>query len=1061
MGSIAKNNKFTIQEEFAISAGAGSGKTYTLSRRYINALLGFDFFVEDEKQHNYIENKNNKAASIDKIITMTYTEAAALEMKERIFGLIQKILDFEKLEVKDGDYKSIEIGMKKLNDDEKAYVENTLKLAQKNSNNAFISTIHSFCLNTLKAHSDVARIDPRLSIINDDEKDKILSQVQIQTMTKEDALTFKVFENIDKFKVTQLSTKYATNSKFRESLDKFMVNSINVNTLKNMIFELFPFPEATSEIYDEIESAKDSQVRREWFEQYLSNFEKFEAQPWNSFKHDGKALGLGAKTYPFLDPFVKSYDNLVEVYSSPNSDLETKFTSNLKELHTLLQKVYQNYTEALNEENKIDFDAIIAKTAEVIKKVSTDYKYIMVDEFQDTNGLQLEIVNHIAKNKNLFLVGDGKQSIYSFQGAEIEVFNTAVGELTKVPMNKNFRSDKQILKFVNDVFQTLFEPQDKKALIKANYKATFEDSDKLDPSSEDKADGGVEFLISHEENKDTQENQWKNIAKFIKAIKDDKIDGYEEVKAKLKKDEKAIGIVFDSKSKMLELKKELNALGLACKVSATENFYHTKEVNDIFLVLKSCEILNRKNKQLKIKNAKAPTLSSNDKFYIAGALRSNIVQYDEKKILEVFESEIENIIKVFNMYIAKLNSSKISETIKYIVDGSNLLETYLYIGDIAQRAANIEKLIQDAIVYEQNIPNDLFTYLSDLERNIYFLKDIKEDEAFYQSSNVESIEICTIHSTKGLAYPMVILAQSEKGLHANASGEMGLSFNSFAINEQGNTNDYSAIGFKIDEYEPLIYRVLKKISKNKHEAEKKRLLYVALTRAEHNLIISGSMYDKEGEPTKKNPEPDRIVADISDNSYLGWITNEVFNLEKNNIFNRVENEHIKYIDTNKFKDISGKTVNPLQFPAEEYKEQNVVFKQYNKKTASNSGQDHKANEQLAAQAKIGTAIHSILERFWDKLENQNIVDKIYLKYKILDIDSQQKIQKYLDNFKTTSTYTALKSGAEHHFELELNKIQDDKWTQGIIDLVYFDKKKDGWVIVDFKSNNVQKVKDWV
>ena len=79
----------------------------------------------------------------------------------------------------------------------------------------------------------------------------------------------------------------------------------------------------------------------------------------------------------------------------------------------------------------------------------------------------------------------------------------------------------------------------------------------------------------------------------------------------------------------------------------------------------------------------------------------------------------------------------------------------------------------------------------------------------------ESIEICTIHSTKGLAYPMVILAQSEKGLHANASGEMGLSFNSFAINEQGNTNDYSAIGFKIDEYEPLIYRVLKKISKNK------------------------------------------------------------------------------------------------------------------------------------------------------------------------------------------------------------------------------------------------------
>jgi ATP-dependent exoDNAse (exonuclease V) beta subunit len=626
-------------------------------------------------------------------------------------------------------------------------------------------------------------------------------------------------------------------------------------------------------------------------------------------------------------------------------------------------------------------------------------------------------------------------------------------------MNRNFRSDKEILDFVNKVFETLFEPQDKDALIKANYKATFEDSDKLDPSSEDRAKGSVEFLISHEDGYDIQENQWKNIAKFIKAIKDDKIEGYEEVKKRLKADEKAIGIVFDSKTKMLELKKELNALGLECKVSATENFYHTKEINDIFLVLKSCEILNRKKKQLAIKDAKSPVLYESDKFYIAGALRGNIVQYDEKQVLELFDGEFEDIIKVFDGYISKLNCSKISETIKYIVDSSNLLETYLYIGDIAQRAANIEKLIQDTIAFEQNIPNDLFAYLSDLERNIYFLKDIKEDEAFYQSSNVESIELCTIHSTKGLAYPMIILAQSEKGLHANASGEMGLSFNSFAINEQGTVSDYSAIGFKIDEYEPLIYRALKKISINKHEAEKKRLLYVALTRAEHNLIISGSMYDKEVKPTKKNPEPDRVVADISDNSYLGWMVNKVFDLEKDDIFNRVENEHIKFIDTNKFKDISGETVNPLDYAIKEYQEQNVILKQYNKKTASNSGQDHKANEHLAAQAKIGTAIHSILERYWDKIEDQSTLDRIYFKYKILDIDSKQKIEKYLDTFKTTTTYTALKSGVEHHFELELNKIQDDKWTQGIIDLVYFDKEKDGWVIVDFKSNNIEKIKD--
>ena len=98
-------NKFTIQKSFAISAGAGSGKTYTLSRRYINAILGFDFFREKGFDDIYYENL--KPATTKQIVTITYTEAAALEMKERIFGLISKILMLDSLEDKDGDKESI------------------------------------------------------------------------------------------------------------------------------------------------------------------------------------------------------------------------------------------------------------------------------------------------------------------------------------------------------------------------------------------------------------------------------------------------------------------------------------------------------------------------------------------------------------------------------------------------------------------------------------------------------------------------------------------------------------------------------------------------------------------------------------------------------------------------------------------------------------------------------------------------------------------------------------------------------------------------------------------
>ena len=87
-------NKFTIQKSFAISAGAGSGKTYTLSRRHINALLGFDYFREDYSMHKaYFEEL--KPAKVNEIVTITYTEAVALEMKGRIFDLVSKIIHFD------------------------------------------------------------------------------------------------------------------------------------------------------------------------------------------------------------------------------------------------------------------------------------------------------------------------------------------------------------------------------------------------------------------------------------------------------------------------------------------------------------------------------------------------------------------------------------------------------------------------------------------------------------------------------------------------------------------------------------------------------------------------------------------------------------------------------------------------------------------------------------------------------------------------------------------------------------------------------------------------------
>lgn len=177
-------NKFTVQKSFAISAGAGSGKTYTLSRRYINALLGFDYFREDyNTQNSYFEKL--QPARVNQIVTITYTEAAALEMKGRIFELVSKVVNFENLDTYDGDFSSIKEANENISQDEYTYVIKTLNQAYKDSSNAKISTIHSYCLDLIKVNSDIARIDTSLNIIKDDEKSKELSSIIFEVLNDE------------------------------------------------------------------------------------------------------------------------------------------------------------------------------------------------------------------------------------------------------------------------------------------------------------------------------------------------------------------------------------------------------------------------------------------------------------------------------------------------------------------------------------------------------------------------------------------------------------------------------------------------------------------------------------------------------------------------------------------------------------------------------------------------------------------------------------------------------------------------------------------------------------
>ena len=1001
-------NKFTIQKSFAINAGAGSGKTYTLSRRYINAILGFDFFREKGFEDIYFENL--KQATTKQIVTITYTEAAALEMKERIFGLISKILSVDSLDDKDADKSSILEAFKILNLEQKNYVINTLQQALVQSSDAKISTIHSFCLDILKTNADIAKFDSQVDIIKDDEKDKLINDSIFQTLNnpKNKEIIKEISKYLNLFFIDTIFKKYATSSTFRKEFDSFDENSLDERSLKFLLLDLYKLPDVKEDyeiLCNRFDEDKLEPKYKEFLAKYIENYFNFNAISWGELSAQFDVL-IQFNRRPFTQmkdikdnvENIKSFDSFYGIYQPINKEKEALFYKKIELLKSLMKEIKSLYDSKLKELGKLDFDEIISKTHEIIKNVDLNIKYLMVDEFQDTNTTQYEIIkNALNKDSNLFVVGDSKQSIYSFQGAEIEVFNHAITDKNYIssiePMDVNFRSDGVVLDNVNKIFEKILKENSHITLIKQNYEAT---PQALKVSKEEKANkGSFKFLInSNVEDSENDTNEFEQIAKFIANIKYGKLEEYKHINELIENQQKAIAVVFDSKTKMLELKSYLAKHNIECKVSASENFYHTKEVNDIFNLLMHLQ-------------------DPKDKYYIAAALRTSILRYSDDEIYQIISKDLE--IEELNSFKNEFDTRILSDFVLYVYQKYSFKELQNYFSDSEQRKANLDKFLFKVLDYENSNGNDTYMFLKQCEKNIYF-SEAGEDEAFFKSDNLESIQLCTIHSTKGLAYPMVILANSDKNVYSQIQSD-SIKHNSFTL--VSNNEKKLITGFKVDDYEPLSFRLLKQIDKLKHLAEKKRLLYVALTRAEHDVIISANM---------KN-------ANIKDSSYLGMIVNgldinpdDLFNKDFDGCITNLENIEI----SKEYKILENEEIVLKELKFDEY------FKPISA-TNSSTKEDNNAT-------KLGTITHKIFELYWDKFDEIDI-ELILNKFEIIEEIEQTKIKYSIQNFKSSNVYQLLKSGVEHRFELEFN-YQDKK---GFIDLVYFDENSAGWVIVDFKT----------
>jgi ATP-dependent exoDNAse (exonuclease V) beta subunit len=818
------------------------------------------------------------------------------------------------------------------------------------------------------------------------------------------------------------------------------------------MFELYPLPDIKDDFYFVKDYMSENALENTdkyitFIDDYIKKVYNFQAQSWSSLSKEHEVV-IAFNRKPFtkhkeLKPYIESikrFDKFIDIFSHIDSDLESLFFDRIDKIQNLLHQIKSKYDSRLKELGKIDFDTIIAKTLEIIPKVKTNFRYIMVDEFQDTNATQFEIVkNSMNSDTNLFVVGDSKQSIYSFQGAEIEVFNDAVKNRKYFSsiedMSQNYRSDEIIIYNVNKIFKELLKKNDNLKMISQNYEAHSQDL------HTNRKGGSFKYLITSQPYQGDI-NELDTIVEFIAQIYQNKNSDYAHISELITKKKRAIAIIFDSSTKMIDLKQKLKAKGITAKVSASDNFYHTKEINDIFNVLKAIDILLQKEKKLENPSENIENIeeqeqwNASEKYYIAGALRSNILRVEDNLIKQYLENYTINEKLAHYMDIFK--SMPLLNAVKYIYDDSNLQGVYAHFDDIEQRVANMYKFLDLCYEYQNSNEHSLYKFLSNLERSIYF-SNAKEDEAFFQSDNTKSIEICSIHSTKGLAYPLVLLAHSDKGLYGQIQSDT-LKHNNFTLNSSDVMASASSksgakvpvlsfekkeiVGFKLENYSPLSLRVLKEIDKLKHIAEKKRLLYVALTRAEHDIVISAHLQQKK----------DNSIS-LREDSYLYMICNSL-EINKDELFNQNE-KYCLNLGDEKTKDV---VKTDVEYVNHNFKP--LIFKSKNSISATTQNKDIQIDK---TSATLGTITHKIIELYWDKFKKnqESILDKMDL----FDEIQREEIINHMNNFYKSDIFKILTDGTEHHFELEFNVGNKT----GFIDFIYFDNKKNGWIIVDFKT----------
>lgn len=826
-----QSKALNYKSHISLTANAGSGKTFVLSKRYLEITL-------------------NENLPLRNIAAITFTDKAAGELYQKIA-------------------KEIDARIKVAED--KSSVEK-LEMIRRQLVSANISTIHSFCIDILREHPVEAGIDANFTPIDEIFSDELIElsieetiKSSLQNSPEADKLKYLIRFFSSKF---ILSRELALSIKHRRNLLSLARNIYNMPTeeIANHFYETFlsiakkilndnisQLIKSTSKINSVVQHGSPKNLIVIEVKRILSNLER-ERDVQDILKllvnlRDKILIKGGTVAVRgYLDrdessalqqerSFVEDFLGKLRYFeiSANHSQIETELAKFGRIFIYFFDKTLELYSEKKKEAGYLDYEDILLFTQNILqnedvrKSLSEKFKYIMVDEYQDTNELQynifLPILDNLKKG-NLFVVGDEKQSIYMFRDAELEIFNKTKNEIIEsagkdslLSLPDSFRMTPDLCVFINALFKNLF----------SNPNPLFNEVEHSDVicAREDNVSGNVEILLA--ETEDDEDEEVAEADLLTERIL--KLKNHDSAKAKINWGD--IAVLCRKRKSFIELEKSFIRKKIPYAIIGGKGFYQRQSIYDIY-------------------NYFSFLLDQNDDTALVGILRSPLFSISDAEIFEISIEQKPNywqklksysqhapaILRIMNTLeenISLVRKVEISFLLRKIISETGYLSLLSNKVNSVQELANMGKLINLTINFFAEGFRTLYDYVNFLREAI---GEVEDESQAVISDELNSVKIMTIHQAKGLEFPIVFLYRcgessrkpSVKTKSILVNKEFGL-LTKVPLDENYFGEYYSAPILQLSDY----------INDRKYIAEIKRLFYVGITRAKNQLFLSARL----------------------------------------------------------------------------------------------------------------------------------------------------------------------------------------------------------------------------